>query len=203
MSCVDSIRVFRSYRGFTNKELMMPLKLEDKQAIVAEVNAVAASSYSAIVAEYSGITVEEMTGLRAKAREAEVYLKVVKNTLARRAVEETGFACLKETLVGPVILAFSKNDPGSAARVISEFSKTNKKIVVKGVALSGKLLAASDLEALAKLPTKEQAISQLMSVIKAPITKFVQTLREPHAKMVRTFAAVRDSKEAPSESPAA
>jgi large subunit ribosomal protein L10 len=203
MSCVDSIRVFRSYRGFTNKESMMPLKLEDKQAIVAEVNAVAASSYSAIVAEYSGITVEEMTGLRAKAREAEVYLKVVKNTLARRAVEETGFACLKETLVGPVILAFSKNDPGSAARVISEFSKTNKKIVVKGVALSGKLLAASDLEALAKMPTKEQAISQLMSVIKAPITKFVQTLREPHAKMVRTFAAVRDSKEAPSESPAA
>ncbi len=175
----------------------MPLKLEDKQAIVAEVNAIAASAYSAIVAEYSGITVEEMTGLRAKAREAEVYLKVVKNTLARRAVEETGFVCLKETLVGPVILAFSKSDPGSAARVISEFSKTNKKIVVKGVALSGKLLAVSDLEALAKMPTKEQAISQLMSVIKAPVTKFVQTLREPHAKLVRTFAAVRDSKETP------
>lgn len=181
----------------------MPLKLEDKQAIVAEVNAVAATAYSAIVAEYSGITVSEMTGLRAKAREAEVYLRVVKNTLARRAVEDTGFGCLKETLVGPVILAFSKSDPGSAARIISEFSKTNKKIVVKGVALSGKLLAVSDLEALSKMPTKDQAISQLMSVIKAPVTKFVQTLREPHAKLVRTFAAVRDSKEAPAEETAA
>jgi large subunit ribosomal protein L10 len=106
-------------------------------------------------------------------------------------------------LVGPVILAFSKADPGSAARVISEFSKTNKKIVVKGVALSGKLLAVSDLEALSKMPTKDQAISQLMSVIKAPVTKFVQTLREPHAKLVRTFAAVRDSKEAPAEETAA
>lgn len=174
----------------------MPLKLADKQAIVAEVAEIAANAQSAIVSEYRGMTVEEMTALRVKAREANVFVRVVRNTLARRAVANTGYECLQETLVGPVFLAFSKDDPGAAARVLKDFAKTNKKLVVKGIALNGRLLDASDLDKLSKMPTYDEAISQLMSVIQGPISKFVRTLAEPHAKLVRTIAAIRDSKTA-------
>jgi large subunit ribosomal protein L10 len=174
----------------------MALKLEDKKAIVAEVAEVAASAYSAVAAEYRGLTVEKMTELRRKARDGGVYLRVVRNTLARRAVENTDFACMQDIMVGPLVLAFSQEDPGAAARVIKDFAKANDKLVVKAVSISGKLLPASDIEALAKLPTYEQAISTLMATMKAPISKFVRTLAEPHAKLARTIAAVRDQKQA-------
>lgn len=173
----------------------MALKLEDKQAIVAEVKEVASSAYSAVIAEYRGLSVADMTELRAKARAGNVYLKVVRNTLARRAVEDTDFVCVQEALSGPVVLAFSRNDPGSAARVIGDFAKGHDKLVVKAVSVSGKLLPASDLEMLAKMPTYDQAISMLMSVMQAPISKFVRTLAEPHAKLARTIAAIRDQKQ--------
>jgi len=172
------------------------LRLEDKQALVAEVNAVAATAHSAIAAEYRGMTVEQLTKLRMQARKSGVFMKVVKNTLARRAVAGTSFECMKDTLKGPLILAFSKEDPGAAARVMKDFAKDNEKLVVTAVAFGGKLLPKSDLDRLSKMPTRDQAISLLMAVMKAPITKFVRTLNEPHAKLVRTVAAVRDQKQA-------
>lgn len=168
----------------------MPLKLEDKQAIVASVNEVASSSSSAVVAEYRGISVDEMTELRKKAREAGVYLRVVRNTLARRAVSNTDFECLKEILVGPILLAFSREEPSAAAKVLNEFRKSQDKLVVKGIGLGKQLLEASALSKVAKLPTYSEAISLLMSVMQAPITQMVRTLAEPHAQLVRTLAAV-------------
>lgn len=174
----------------------MPLRLADKQAIVAEVADVASNALSAVAAEYRGMTVTEMTDLRVQARKGGVYLRVVRNTLARRAMADTEFACLNDTLVGPVVLAFSQEDPGAAARVIKEFTKTNKKLLVKGVAIGGRLYGAEELERVSKMPTRDEALAMLMSVMKAPITKFVRTMNEPHAKLVRTVAAIRDSKEA-------
>ena len=172
------------------------MRLEDKQALVAEVNAVAAKAYSAIAAEYRGLTVEQITNLRVKARKGGVWLKVVKNTLAKKAITGTEFECLKDVLRGPLILAFSKDDPGAAARLVKDFVKDNELFVVKALALSGKLLPASDLDRLARMPTLEQAIAMLMGVMQAPVIKFVRTLAEPHAKLVRTVAAVRDQKQA-------
>ncbi len=174
----------------------MTMRLEEKQALVAEVAAVAATAHSAIAAEYRGMTVDQLTKLRMQARNSGVFMKVVKNTLARRAVAGTSFECLSDSLKGPLILAFSKEDPGAAARVLKDFAKDNEKLVVTAVAFGGKLLPKSDLDRLAKLPTREQAIATLMAVMKAPITKFVRTLAEPHAKLVRTVAAVRDQKQA-------
>jgi large subunit ribosomal protein L10 len=174
----------------------VPLNLEEKKAVVAEVAEVAGSAYSAIAAEYSGLTVGEMTELRAKARESGVYLRVVKNKLARRAFEGTDFACMADGLVGQLVLAFSQEDPGSAARVIKDFSKEHDKLVVKLVSIGGKLLAASDVDALAKMPTYDQAISMLMAVMKAPVEKLARTMNEVPGKLVRTVAAVRDAKEA-------
>lgn len=174
----------------------MALRLDDKIAVVAEVSAVAAKAYSAVAAEYRGLTVSELTDLRKEARAAGVYMRVVKNTLARKAVEGTEFACMQEGLVGPLILAFSLEEPGSAARIISDFSKKSDKLVTKLVAIGGKQFGPSELERLAKMPTKEQAISMLMGTMKAPIEKFVRTLAEPHAKLTRTVAAVRDQKQA-------
>lgn len=174
----------------------MALHMAEKQAIVAEVAEVAASAHSAIAAEYRGMTVDAMTRLRAEARNHGVYLRVVKNTLARRAVAGTDFECMQEGLTGPLVLAFSQEDPGAAARVIKDFVKENKQMVVKLVAIGGKLLPATDLEALAKMPTRDQAISMLMGVMKAPIQKLARTLNEVPGKLVRTLAAVRDAKEA-------
>lgn len=176
----------------------MALKLDDKKAVVAEVSEVAAKAYSAVAAEYAGLTVGQLTKLRRNARDAGVYLRVVKNTLARRAIEGTEFACMREGLVGPLILAFSLDDPGAAARVISAFSKEkeNDKLVVKLVAFGGKLYSAGELDRLASMPTRDQAISMLMGTIKAPIEKFVRTVAEPHTKLVRTIAAIKDQKAA-------
>jgi large subunit ribosomal protein L10 len=170
------------------------LSLADKKQIVEEVAAVAESAHSAVAAEYRGLTVEEMTDLRVKAREGGVYLRVVKNTLARRAFEGTEFECMSDQLVGPLVLAFSQEDPGSAARVIKEFAKEHEKLEVKVLAVGGESLAASELDRLASLPTRDQAISMLMAVMRAPLDKFARTLNEVPGKLVRTVAAVRDAK---------
>lgn len=174
----------------------MALNMEQKQAIVSEVAEVAKGAYSAIAAEYRGLTVNQMDSLRKQARASGVYLRVVKNSLARKAVEGTDFQCMQEGMVGPLVLAFSQEDPGSAARLLADFAKTNDKLVVKLVSIGGKLLKAGDIDRLAKMPTKDQAISLLMSVMQAPIVQLARTLQEPHAKLVRTFAALRDKKEA-------
>lgn len=173
----------------------MVLKLEDKKTIVSEVAGVAQQAISLIAAEYSGLTVSQLTRLRKSAREAGVYMRVVRNTLARRALEGTKFACMQQELVGPLLLAFSTEEPGAAARLIKDFVKENEKLKVRALAIDNQLLPASGLNALASLPTRDEAIAQLMSVMKAPITKLVRTLAEPHAKLVRTFAAVRDAKQ--------
>jgi len=172
------------------------LTLKAKKAVVDEVSVVAASAHSAVAAEYSGLTVEEMTDLRVQARKGGVYLRVVKNTLARRAVEGTEFECMKDGLTGPLIIAFSQEDPGSAARVIDGFAKGNNKLIVKLVALGGKLLAPSDIKTVASLPTKDEAIAQLMSVMTGPVGKLARTLNEVPSKLVRTVAAIKDQKEA-------
>jgi len=172
------------------------LSFAQKEAIVAEVAEVAKSAYSAVGAEYRGLTVEQMTDLRAEARKAGVYLRVVKNTLAKRAVEDTDFACIQEVLTGPLILAFSQEDPGSAARVVEAFAKGHDQFKVRLVSIGGKLLDPSELGTLAKMPTYEEAISLLMAVMKAPVQKLAATINEVPGKLVRTIAAVRDAKEA-------
>jgi len=172
------------------------LNLEQKKAVVAEVSEIASTALSVVAAEYRGLTVEELTELRIKSREAGVQIRVVKNSLARRAFDETGFACMNDTLVGPMILGFSQEDPGGAARIMKAFSKEHDKLIVRSLSLGDTVLDASQLDKVASLPTRDQAISMLMSVMKAPVEKFVRTLAEPHAKLVRTVAAVRDAKEA-------
>jgi len=174
----------------------MALNIEQKKAVVAEVAEAAGAALSAVAAEYRGLTVEEMTELRAKARESGVFLKVAKNTLVRRAVEGTEFECLQDSLTGPLLFAFSMEDPGSAARLVKDYAKQHNRLVAKRVAVGGQAYDASELERLASLPTYEQALAMLMGVMKAPIEKFVRTLAEPHAKLVRTLAAVRDAKQA-------
>lgn len=174
----------------------MALSFNEKEAIVAEVAEVANSALSVVVAEYTGLESTDMDDLRAKARENGVYIRVVKNTLARRALEGTEYACLQDSLVGPLVMAFSQEDPGSAARVVKDFTKENDKLAVKALSIGGQLLEASELDRLAKLPTKDQAISMLMSVMQAPITKLARTLNEVPGKLVRTVAAIRDDKQA-------
>ncbi len=174
----------------------MALNIEQKKAVVAEVADVAGKALAAVAAEYRGLTVEEMTELRVKARDSGVFLKVAKNTLVRRAIEGTDYECMRDALTGPLLLAFSMEDPGAAARLVKDYSKEHDKLVARLVALGGQLHDVSELERLSKLPTYEQAIAILMGVMKAPIEKFVRTLAEPHAKLVRTVAAVRDAKQA-------
>jgi large subunit ribosomal protein L10 len=174
----------------------MALNLEQKKAVVAEVAEVAAKALAAVAAEYRGLTVEEMTDLRVKARANGVYVKVAKNTLVRRAIEGTEYECMQDALTGPLLLAFSMEDPGAAARLVKEYAKDHDKLIARLVAVGGQLYDASQLERLSRLPTYEQAIAIVMGVMKAPIEKFVRTLAEPHTKLVRTVAAVRDAKQA-------
>ena len=174
----------------------MALNIEQKKAVVADVAEVASKALAAVAAEYRGLTVEEMTELRVKAREGGVYLKVAKNTLVRRAVEGTEYECMQDSLTGPLLFAFSMEDPGAAARLVKDYAKGHDKLIAKLVAVGGELYDASELERLSNLPTYDQAIAMLMGVMKAPIEKFVRTLAEPHTKMVRTVAAVRDAKQA-------
>jgi large subunit ribosomal protein L10 len=175
----------------------LALNREQKEAVVAQVAEVAGSAHSAIAAEYRGLTVSQMTALRREARNNGVYLRVVKNTLARRAVEGTDFECMQDGLTGPLVLAFSQEDPGAAARVIKDFAKvSNDKLVVKIVSIGGKLLGPGDLETLAKMPTYDQAVSMLMGTILAPVQKLAATLNEVPGKLVRTVAAIKDTKQA-------
>ena len=174
----------------------MSLNLDQKKAVVAEVAEVAAKAHSVVGADYRGLTVAQMSQLRSKAREDGVYLRVVKNTLARRAVEGTDFECLREGLTGPLMLAFSLEEPGAAARVIKDYAKANDKLEPRFVSFAGQLLPASDLERLARMPTREQAISLLMATMQAPVTKLAMTLKEVPGKLVRTIEAVRQQKEA-------
>ncbi len=173
----------------------MPLNLEDKRAIVVSVNAAASEALSAVVADYRGLSVAEMTNLRLKARETGVYLKVVRNTLAKRAVAGTDYECLTDALVGPSVLAFSQDDPGAAVRLIKDFAKDHDALEVKALAVGGVAYEAKDIDVLAKLPTRDEAIAQLMSVMQAPVAKFVRTLNEVPGKFVRTMAAVKDKKQ--------
>ncbi len=174
----------------------MPLKLEEKKALVEEMARVAANAQSVVAAEYRGLTVAQMTELRAKARSAGVYMRVVKNTLARRALAGTSFEPVGPALRGPLVLAFSRDDPGAAARVVKEFGKANDKLIATLVALGGQVLPGKDIDRVASLPTREQAVAQLLGVLKAPIEKLVRTLAEPQAKLARTLAAVREQKQA-------
>jgi large subunit ribosomal protein L10 len=173
----------------------MALKLEDKKALVAEVAEVAATAQSVVAAEYRGLTVSQMTDLRAKARKQGVYMRVVKNTLARKALAGTSFESVGPKLKGPLVLAFSKEDPGAAARVVKDFAKGHEKLVARLVALGGQVLPADELEKVASLPTREQALSMLLGVLKAPIQKLVGTLAAPASQLARTLAAVRDQKQ--------
>ena len=174
----------------------MGLSLNAKQEIVGEVSQVASGASCLIAADFTGIGVSEMTQLRAKAREANVYLRVVKNTLIRRAVENTDFAVVGDRVVGPIPLAFSAGEPGTAARLLKEFRKEHEALIVKFIAMDGRLLEADALDAIASLPTRDEALARLMGVIKAPITKLVQTLAAPQQKLVGTLAAVREQKQA-------
>src|SRR6185295_19186273 len=149
-----------------------------------------------VAAEYRGITVTQMTELRRNERRSGVYLRIVKNTLASRALDGTDFECMKPGLKGPLLLSFSREEPGAAARLVKDFAKANEKLVVKALAVGGQMLPAAELDRLASMPTRAQALSMLMGVLQAPVTKLVRTLAEPTAKLVRTFAAVRDQKQA-------
>ena len=173
----------------------MAIRLEDKQQIVSEVNQAASSALSAVLADYRGVTVEDMTALRKNARENKVYLRVVRNTLLKRAVADTEFECIQEVLVGPTILAFSQEDPGAAARVLKDFAKENDDFEIKALSVGGQLMDASQIDVLAKLPTLDQARSMLMSVMLAPVTKLARTMNEVPSKVTRAVAAVRDQKQ--------
>ena len=170
----------------------MGLTLDAKKAIVDEVNGIAAVAPSAIAAEYIGLTVAEMTELRNAAREAGVYIKVVRNTLARRALENTQFECMRDNLVGPLLLVFSNDEPGSAAKVVRNFAKRNEKLEVKLVSLDGNLLEPSEITKLADLPSLDEARATLLGLFSSPLTKFVRTISEPSAKLARVLGSKRD-----------
>ncbi len=167
----------------------MALRLEDKKALVKEVNAVAGDSVTAVAAEYRGLSVAEMTELRKVARQSGVYLRVVKNTLARRAVKGTEFECMQDTLKGPILLAFAKDDPGAAARVIKDFAKGHNALQAVSLSAGGQLLPGSDLSKLADLPTFDQARAMLLGVMLAPMSQLVRTIAEPSAMLARTLSA--------------
>jgi large subunit ribosomal protein L10 len=172
----------------------MALNLEDKKTLVAEVAEVAGGAHSVVAAEYRGLSVGQMTELRAKARAQGVYMRVVKNTLARKALAGTSFEGLAPKLKGPLVLAFSREDPGAAARVVKDFAKGNDKLVATLVALGGQVLPGTELDRVASLPTREQALSMLLGAIKAPLQKLAGLLAAPPSKLVRTLAALRDQK---------
>lgn len=172
----------------------MATSFQAKQAMVAEVSEVATRAYSAVLAEYRGLTAGQMDQLRLNARQGGAYLKVIKNNLAKLALQGTEYECMADSFVGPVIIGFSMEDPGSAARVMSEFAKSNNALNVTAISFNGQILPGEQLDRLAKLPTRDEAISQLMRAMKAPVEKVVRTTSEPTAKLARAMAAVRDDK---------
>lgn len=173
----------------------MALAFEYKKQIVAEVNKAAGKALSLVVADARGVSVTDMTALRKLARENDVYLRVIRNTLAKRAFTETEFDCVRESLVGPSLFGFSMEDPGAAARLFKDFAKENENFEVKVLSVGGKLLGANQIDALAKLPTRDQALGMLASVMIAPVTKLVRTSKEVPAKVTRVLAALRDQKQ--------
>lgn len=173
----------------------MPIGLKEKQAIVADVNETASNALSAVMADYRGVSVDNMTSLRKQAREAGVEVRVIRNTLARRAFEGTDFECMQEVMTGPNILAFSLEDPGAGARVFKDFAKANEAFEIKALSVGGKLLSADQIDALAKLPTRDEGLALLMSVMLAPITKLTRTLNDVPGRVTRVVAAVRDQKQ--------
>lgn len=173
----------------------MPLNLDDKKAIVAEVNETAAQALSLVVADARGVGVNDMNALRTKARAENVELRVIRNTLAKRAFAETDYACVEDVLVGPSLFAFSMEDPGAAARLFKDFAKGNDSFEVKALSVSGQLLGKDQIDVLANLPTLEQALGMLASVTLAPVTKLVRTLNEVPTKVTRVVAAVKTQKE--------
>ena len=173
----------------------MSLSIEDKQSVVKELNTIASSSVSGAIADYSGLNVAEITELRTKAREAGVYLKVVKNTLSKRAFSDTSFECLVENLKGPIIIAFSEDDLASPARLFKNFSKEYEQLQTVGLAIDGNTFPATDLDRIAQLPTKQEAYSTIANLLQAPIEKAVRTLKEIPSKFTRMAVAVKDNKE--------
>lgn len=171
----------------------MSLTLEEKKVVVAEVSAKLTGAQAAMLAEYRGLTVAQMTKLRRQAHDSQVYLRVVKNTLARRAVAGTSFECLKDQMVGPLAFAAAA-DPVAVAKTLSEFAKENEALKIKAGAMGGKLMSVAQIQALAKLPGREQLLAMLMGTMQAPVQKFVRTLNEVPTKFVRALAAVRDAK---------
>jgi large subunit ribosomal protein L10 len=174
----------------------MALNLEQKKEVVAELAEVASSAMSLVAAKYDGLTVAHLTDLRVKARKSGVYLRVAKNTLVRRAVKGTDYECVSDALTGPLLYAFSKDDPGAAGRLVKDFAKTNDKLVAKVVSVGGKLYGAAELERLASLPTREQALSMLLGLLTQPASKLVRTLAEPAASLARAIRAVGERAEA-------
>ncbi|MBY0578691.1 MAG: 50S ribosomal protein L10 [Burkholderiales bacterium] len=173
----------------------MGLNIEEKKAVVAEVSGQVAKAQAIVVAEYRGIEVGQMTALRAKARGAGIYFRVLKNTLARRAVADTPYAGLAEHMVGPLVYGIG-SDPVAVAKVLNDFAKSNEKFAIKAGAMAGHVLTAKDVAMLANMPGREELLAKLLGTMQAPIAKFVQTLNEVPAKFVRGLAAVRDQKEA-------
>lgn len=174
----------------------MAISLEQKKAMAAEVRSVAETAFAAVAAEYRGISATAMDALRVEARKEGVYLRVVKNSIAKRAIEGTEFECMSSGLNGPLLLAFSVEDPGAAARVVKAYAKTNDKLVPQLVAVGGRLYPPTELDRLASMPTRDQALSMLMATMRAPTQKFVSTLNEVPGKLVRTIDAIRMAKEA-------
>ena len=172
----------------------MALRLEDKKAIVADVHETAANALSLVIADSRGVTVTDMTALRKQARENKIRLQVVRNTLAKRAVAGTEFECVQEVLKGPSIFGFSMEDPGAAARLFKDFAKGNEKFSVKALSVGGKLLGAEQIDALAKLPTRDEALARLASVMIAPVTKLVRTFNDVPGRITRVVSAVADKK---------
>ena len=173
----------------------MSLNLEQKKAVVAEVNKQIAGAQAVVLAENRGIGVSEMTALRVQARKSGVYLRVLKNTLVRRAVDGTAFSDLANEMVGPIVYGIS-TDPVAVAKVLNDFAKSNDKFVIKSGAMPNKVMSASNIEALALLPSREVLLAKLLGTMQAPIAKFVRTLNEVPTKFVRGLAAVRDQKPA-------
>ena len=173
----------------------MPLNLDDKKAIVAEVSETAGQALSLVIADARGVDVNDMTALRTKARAENVQLRVIRNTLAKRAFAETDYACVEDVLVGPSLFAFSMEDPGAAARLFKDFAKGNDSFDVKALSVSGQLLGKDQIDVLANLPTLKQALGMLANVTLAPVTKLVRTLNEVPTKVTRVVAAVKTQKE--------
>ncbi len=173
----------------------MGLNLEQKKAVVAEVSAQLAKAQTVVIAEYRGTQVGAMTRLRAKARGAGVYFRVLKNTLARRAMADTSFAGLSDKMQGPLAYGISA-DPVAAAKILHEFAKENENFVIRGGAMANLVMTSGDIANLAKMPSREQLLARLVGMMQAPIAKFVRTLNEVPGKFVRTLAAIRDQKSA-------